>query len=100
MDSAFVSPSGARLRLASEADVLAAIDNSVLGESHHLDLKREAKPGSGPNKETARDLASFAIDGGTLVIGIGETEAHGGIEPTPQPLSGLPERLVSMLTQY
>lgn len=52
MDSAFVSPSGARLRLASEADVLAAIDNSVLGESHYLDLKREAKPGSGPNKET------------------------------------------------
>jgi len=91
MDSAFVSSSTARLRLTSEADVLTAIDNGVLDESHYLDLKREAKSSSAANKETARDLASFAVDGGTLIIGIGETE--GGIERSPQPLAGLAERL-------
>ncbi len=87
MDSVFVSPNGPRLRLASEADVLAAIVNGVLGESHYLDLKREVKSSANANKETARDLTSFAIDGGTLIIGIGETDT--GIDPTPQPLAGL-----------
>jgi len=91
MDSVFVSPTGPRLRLASEADVLAAIGNGVLGESHYLDLKREVKSSANANKETARDLASFAIDGGMLIIGIGETDT--GIESTPQPLAGVPERL-------
>lgn len=92
MDSVFVSSTGARLGLASAADVLAAIEGRVLDESHYLELKREVKPGSSSNKETARDLASFAIDGGSLIIGVGQT-GDGGIESTPQPLSGLPERL-------
>lgn len=92
MDSVFVSSTGARLGLASAADVLAAIEGRVLDESHYLELKREVKPGSSSNNETARDLASFAIDGGSLIIGVGQT-GDGGIESTPQPLSGLPERL-------
>jgi len=50
MDSVFVSPNGPRLRLASEADVLAAIVNGVLGESHYLDLKREVKSSAKANK--------------------------------------------------
>jgi len=50
MDSVFVSPNGPRLRLASEADVLAAIVNGVLGESHYLDLKREVKSSANANK--------------------------------------------------
>ena len=47
----------------------AAVDNAVLEENHFLDLKREVKIGKAQNKETARDLAQFALDGGTVITG-------------------------------
>ncbi|WP_438948659.1 AlbA family DNA-binding domain-containing protein [Streptomyces atratus] len=55
----------------TEADLKAAIDGGVLDESHYLDLK-EAPNNKTDNKELARDLASFAVDGGTLIIGVKE----------------------------
>ncbi len=33
-------------------------------------VKREVKTSDGDKKELARDLASFAIDGGVLVVGV------------------------------
>ena len=73
-------------------DVEALLDayrDGLLEERHWCDLKREL---STNNKETARDLASFSINGGTIVIGLDEKEPEG--EPrSPQVLKGLPERI-------
>lgn len=60
-------------------------------ESHFLDFKREL--GSSPQalKETARDLASFGLDGGVLIVGVGETSA-GIFTLSPIPLQNASER--------
>jgi hypothetical protein len=57
-----------------------------------MDLK--AMPGSkGDNKEAAKDMASFAIDSGTLIYGIAEDKVNRTFTLTPQPLNGLAEKL-------
>lgn len=76
----------------TEADLREALASGLLEETHYLELKREVAPGKGNNKELARDLAQFAIDGGALIVGV---EEHGDAPPTlePVPLAGLPERI-------
>lgn len=69
--------------------LLDAYRGGLLEESHWCDLKREI--GSN-NKETARDLASFSADGGTIVVGIDEKEPDGESRH-PVALKGLPERI-------
>jgi hypothetical protein len=81
----------------SEADLAEAISQGLLEETHYLELKREIAAGRGANKELARDLASLAVDGGTLLVGIGEDETS-GLYLAPQPLAGLPER-IEMVTR-
>lgn len=76
----------------SEADLAESISQGLLEETHYLELKREIAVGRGANKELARDLASLAVDGGTLLVGIGEDETS-GLYLAPQPLAGLPERI-------
>ena len=68
-----------------------AVASELLEESHFLDLKREVKAGRAANKETARDLAQFAIDGGTVIIGLAESD--GAVELSPERLEGLAERI-------
>jgi hypothetical protein len=53
-----------------------------------LDFKRELPPGKGENKELARDLAQFAVDGGVLIIGVDDNA-----QLTPVDLHGLRERI-------
>ena len=77
----------------SEADIQRAIEDGLLSETHYLDCKREIGDTPGERKETARDLASFAIDGGALLIGVGEDKASRIFTLSPQPLSGLGERV-------
>lgn len=88
----YLSGSTPRWTPSSEADLREALTNGVLEETHYLELKREISAGKGANKELARDLAQFAIDGGTLIVGI---EEHDDVPPTlaPVPLAGLPERI-------
>jgi hypothetical protein len=76
----------------TEADLQAAVDGGLFEESHHLDLKK-APNSKGDNKELARDLASFAVDGGTLIIGVQENKDSRTFELVPQPLNGLPEKI-------
>jgi hypothetical protein len=76
----------------SEADIQRAIDNDCLRESHYLDCKREIGL-KADRKETARDLASFAIDGGGLLIGVHEDKEKQVFSLAPQPLAGLAERV-------
>ncbi|MBC2902106.1 RNA-binding domain-containing protein [Streptomyces cupreus] len=79
----------------TEADLQAAVDGGLFEESHHLDLKK-APNSKGDNKELARDLASFAVDGGTLIIGVQENKESRTFELAPQPLNGLPEKVESV----
>ncbi len=76
----------------TEAELETAAANALLQETHHLDIKRELRqPGSGVNRELARDLASFAVDGGLIIIGIDEQANRPILNPVP--LSGLAERV-------
>ena len=55
-----------------ETDLQSLIDSGDAKESHVLDFKRGVGSSDAARKETAADLASFAIDGGSLVIGVDE----------------------------
>jgi hypothetical protein len=92
VDSIYLSPELPRVPLVSEDDLRAAAAVGLLEESHFLDLKREIKAGRSENRELARDLASFAIDSGTLIVGVDEV-ADGTLQLVPQPLTGLAERI-------
>lgn len=72
-------------------DVEDAASRALLAESHHLDIKRELASGAGHNKEAAKDMASFAVDGGMLLYGVDESTTPPSV--TPVVLAGLAERL-------
>ncbi|OBI04194.1 hypothetical protein A5714_03365 [Mycobacterium sp. E2462] len=55
----------------TEEQLQRAADDGLLVESHVLDLKRQLGK---DNKKTAADLAAFSVDGGTIIIGVDETE--------------------------
>jgi predicted HTH transcriptional regulator len=62
-------------------------------QKNWCDLKRDISSGKVANAELARDLASFAVDGGTLIVGLDERCA-GGSPLTPVDLSAVtPERI-------
>jgi hypothetical protein len=71
----------------------AAIDGGLIEETHYLDAKAAAGSTKGDNRELARDLASLAVDGGTLLYGIQEDKANGRFSLAPLLLSGLSEKI-------
>lgn len=77
----------------TEADIRVCIHDGTLQESHYLDMKREVGENPKKRKETAADLASFALDGGALLIGVAEDKENRAWELAPQPLHGLAERV-------
>lgn len=90
--SIYLSSDNPRWMPKTEADLRAAVEGGLFEESHHLDLKK-APNGKSDNKELARDLSSFAVDGGTLIIGVQENKESRTFELAPQPLNGLPEKI-------
>lgn len=90
--SIYLSSDNPRWTPKTEADLQAAITGGLFEESHYLDLKK-APNSKGDNKELARDLSSFAVDGGTLIIGVQENKESRTFELAPQPLNGLPEKI-------
>lgn len=76
----------------TEAELQSAADNGVLEETHYLDLKQELKPGQSGNKDLAKDIAAFSVDGGVIVFGVAEND---GAPPTLHPIdtTGLSERI-------
>ena len=74
----------------TEEGLSAAAREGNLKETHSAELKRELPSGDGANKELAADLASLAIHGGFLFIGIDESTGPG---LSPIPLHGLAERV-------
>ncbi|MGX1095722.1 hypothetical protein RKD47_006403 [Streptomyces albogriseolus] len=92
MTSIYLTSDNPRWMPKTEADLQAAVDGGLFEESHHLDLKK-APNSKGDNKELARDLSSFAVDGGTLIIGVQENKESRTFGLAPQPLNGLPEKI-------
>lgn len=93
VSSYYVSADQPRVNLEDEAALESALRGGLLEESHYLDVKAAVPPGASKNKELARDLASFAVDSGTLVIGIAENKDTGSMSLAPVELAGLAERI-------
>lgn len=87
-----------RWRPEDEDELRQAIADAALEENHYCDVKRSLGDTPSARKETARDLASFAIDGGTLVVGVDEDKEALTLALAPQPLAGLPERIEQVAT--
>lgn len=77
----------------NEQDIQRVIDEGLLRETHYLDVKRELGSSEGERKNLARHLASLAIDGGGLLLGVEELKQERSWRLAPQPLDGLAERL-------
>ncbi len=75
----------------TEAELRIAVESRLIPEGHFLDFKRELGATESSRKETAQDIASFALDGGVLIIGVHEPKS-GSYELAPQPLTDLSER--------
>lgn len=71
----------------------AALSGGLLVEGHHLDLKRQLGTGKDANRDLAKDLAAFSVDGGILYVGV--CEGAPGQLPSLHPvqLAGLKERV-------
>lgn len=92
MNTIYLSAERPRIPIGSEDEVRQAVAGDLLVENHYLELKRELPPGRAANRELARDLASFAVDGGTMLIGLDEHD-DGTVTLAPQPLARLAERI-------
>ncbi|MEX3656041.1 ATP-binding protein [Mycolicibacterium fortuitum] len=79
------------IELRTEEDLERLAQNGLLEETHWLDLKRELGAGNSANKDLAKDIAAFALDGGTILIGVDEDTSPP--RPWPVPLAGLAERI-------
>jgi hypothetical protein len=77
----------------SESELRDALKNGVLVESHFFDAKERLDPGEGGAKRLAVDLASFAVDGGTIAVGVLEDKERRAFELAPILLAGQAERV-------
>lgn len=77
--TAYLGPDKGRWGPATWSDVVEAAAGGLLDETHWVDLKRELATGKATiNTDLAKDLASLAVDGGLLVIGIEDHNSHAG----------------------
>jgi hypothetical protein len=77
----------------SYEELAEAVAEGRVREDHHHDLKREPSSKASANEELAADVASFAVDGGMLYLGLAEDRATRTITMSPVELRGLPERI-------
>ena len=77
--SAYLGPEKGRWTPTAWSDVVEAAAGGLLDESHWVDLKQELPAGKRThNTELAQDLASLAVDGGLLVVGIEDHDSRAG----------------------
>jgi hypothetical protein len=76
------------------AELEAALADDVWAEDHFHDFKRELA--AGHNTRLAIDLASFAVDGGLIFIGVAEDKTDRTLSAYPILLAGLPERITEI----
>lgn len=92
----YLGPATPRWSPSTAEDIASAVAAGLLDETHYLELKRQVPLGKQANRELARDLASLAIDGGTLLIGMEENTHTRTLQCAPQPLEGLRQRVESI----
>lgn len=90
---ATLGPQQPRWAPKTEDDIRVMVDSGLIKESHYVDAKRETGGTQSERRETARDLASYAIDGGALLFGVGEDKESHAMYLDPQPLNGLVEKI-------
>lgn len=79
LPGAYLGPGKGRWTPAGWSNVVEAAAGGLLDESHWVDLKQELPAGKRTlNTELAQDLASFAVDGGLLVIGVEDHNSRAG----------------------
>jgi hypothetical protein len=77
--SAYLGPEKGRWMPNAWSDIVEAAAGGLLDESHWVDLKQELPAGKRThNTELAQDLASLAVDGGLLVVGIEDHNSRAG----------------------
>jgi hypothetical protein len=90
--SVYLGVEAGRRDLVTWDDLEQAVDGGLLNENHWVELKKDIPNKPGSNDELARDLASLAVDGGTLIVGVQEKDSHAetviGVE-----LKGVQERI-------
>ena len=74
-------------RPATFAELQESLAAKILQEDQHTEFKRELPP----NKEIARQCAALAVQGGSLVLGVEETDA--GFATSPIDYAGVRERI-------
>lgn len=89
----YAGPSLPRWQPRSVEDVKQAIKDGTLREHHWIDAKAEVGTTDGKRKEIACHLASFANDGGMLIIGVAEDKPAQKLWVEPVLLDGLPEQI-------
>src|SRR6266540_7148296 len=73
--TAYLGPETGRWAPGTWTDVVEAAAGGLIDESHWVDLKQELPSGKAKhNTDLAKDLASLAVDGGLLVIGVEDVE--------------------------
>lgn len=75
----------------NESELEDALNSGAIEESHFLDFKEALPDGESGNKAIAKDLASFSIDGGRMIVGVAETPD--GLVPRPLNVNSLGERV-------
>lgn len=75
------------------ADLRRVIADGDLQENNNVDVKREVGDSPSSRKETAKDIASFAINGGALLVGIAEDKENRRWALAPFELAGQVERV-------
>ena len=82
---------------ASAAAIEALCADDLLAETHSIDFKREVGDSKRARQQLAANLASFATDGGWIVVGFEEHEGDTPrFQPAPVLLDGERERLDSI----
>jgi hypothetical protein len=77
--TAYLGPDKGRWTPSSWSDIVDAAAGGLIDESHWVDLKQELPTGKRTvNTDLAQDLASLAVDGGLLIIGIEDHESRAG----------------------
>jgi hypothetical protein len=77
--SAYLGPEKGRWAPAAWSDVVEAAAGGLLDESHWIDLKQDLPAGKPKhNTDLAKDLASLAVDGGLLLIGVEDADSRAG----------------------
>ena len=69
---------------------------NVITESHYLDCKAFTESGA-VSRSAAKCVASLAVDGGVLVLGVGEDKSNQRFLLQPRPLKGLRDAVDSMI---